>query len=45
MGLLLLLIRVGGHMREHMAGRTLLYLFRGLGVVLVLAGVWAWVAG
>ncbi len=45
MALLLLLIRLGGHLRERMADRTLLRLFRGLGVVLVLAGVWAWLAG
>lgn len=45
MALLLLLIRVGGHMRERMADKTLLRLFRSLGVVLVLAGIWAWVAG
>lgn len=45
MGLLLLLIRVGGHMRERMADRTLILLFRALGVLLMAAGVWAWVAG
>lgn len=45
MALLLLLIRVGGHMRERMADKTLILLFRSLGVVLVLAGVWAWVVG
>lgn len=45
MALLLLLIRLGGHMRERMADKTLLRLFRSLGVVLVLAGIWAWVAG
>lgn len=45
MALLLLLIRLGGHMRERMADKTLIRLFRALGVVLVLAGAWAWVAG
>jgi threonine/homoserine/homoserine lactone efflux protein len=44
MALLLLLIRVGGHLRERMADTTLLWLFRALGVVLVVAGVWAWLA-
>ena len=45
MALLLLLIRLGGHLRERMADQTLLRLFRALGVLLVAAGVWAWVAG
>lgn len=45
MALLLLLIRLGGHLRGRVADRTLLRLFRALGVVLVVAGVWAWVAG
>ncbi len=45
MALLLLLIRIGGHMRERMADKALIRLFRTVGVVLVLLGVWAWAAG
>lgn len=43
--LLLLLIRLGGHMRERMAGKTMVLVFRAVGVVLVVAGVWTWLAG
>ncbi len=43
--LLLLLIRLGGHMRERMTGKALGRVFRALGVVLVVAGVWTWLAG
>lgn len=45
MALLLLLIRLGSRMRKRMADKALTRLFRALGVVLVLAGLWTWLAG
>lgn len=45
MGLLLLLIRLAALMQAHVAGRTLSWIFRGLGLVLVLVGAWAGLAG
>ncbi len=44
MALLLLLIKAGTHLRDRLAGRALSRAFRALGAILVLAGVWAWVA-
>ena len=32
-------------MRERMAGKTMVLVFRAVGMVLVVAGVWTWLAG
>lgn len=40
LALLMLLVRMGEHLRARMAGSTLHNLFRAVGVLLVLVGVW-----
>lgn len=45
MGLLLLLIRFAARMQQRLSGQALAWIFRGLGLVLVAVGAWAWLAG
>ena len=45
MGLLLLLIQFAVRMQQQLTGQITAWIFRGLGLVLVAVGVWAWLAG